>query len=226
MRYLLGRTSLNVLLLAALLVTIRVSQVGSVSVHASLYRLAPDSCAMPCWRGIRPGLSTMMEAVRSLLANPDIDPASLHPLCQICISLAARWKPAQNVAAPQAADPSAWTVLIESRRNTDVVHSIVLQVSVPVGDFVSYFGVPSRTTAGILPDRNLYLDLEYPTLGMFYSVNAPCRLSQNMLKLSGGFYILQEAQDYTPPYGLRIRDDRHGFGSADLDRLARDAGCG
>ncbi len=226
MRYILGRASLTVCMLALLLAAIRMAQANSVPSQPALESIRPVGCEMPCWIDIRPGISTMTEAIRLLLADPDIDPTSIHPLCEGCISLAARWKNRRIVFPAVGTDSSDLNILVESRGNRDLVQSIVLSVGIPAGDFVGYFGIPERTTAGVMPDRNLYFILEYPSLGMFYELFALCRRSQNVLNLTGNTYVLQAVNDYAPPYGIRHRETWRGFGSADLGQLAVDAGCG
>lgn len=187
---------------------------------------AGPQCEMPCWQGIRPGITRMTEAAGLLLLSPLLDRASIAPACSGCIAFTMRWREPTRFSKPTAVDTLSFDVLLEPEYGQDRVARIVLHVGAPLGDFMLHFGPPTVIRAGQRPDAVLYQTFEYPDIGMSYTAYAPCAAGQNAPNLAGSIYLLH-APDDTPERGggSVVAIGWRGLTSYLLDAMVWSGGC-
>lgn len=220
-----ARISLLLILFTASLTAIHVLAPGHVPPVFGLGVLDTGECQMPCWSGIRPGITTMKEAVLLVHNNPYVDPSSIKPATNEGISFTACWKQPEKLLHPTPLDTSDLCILIINEAGEDVVGSIFLHVNVPFGDFVTRFGPPARSVVGILPSNDFFYVLEYPQLGMEYDSFADCRSGQHMINVVGRTYVLQPADRFVPQTGLNVVGSWSGFNSQVRREIMMRAGC-
>ncbi len=137
--------ALQSLLLIGILAAIRILIPGSVPESPRLAAIDPGSCAMPCWLGIQPGITTMRDAVKLVVNSPFIDPASIEPLTNSAgTSFRAQWKSPTQMLSTVRADVTDLTISVESDAQGKYVKLIFLHINVPLGEFIERFGAPPR----------------------------------------------------------------------------------
>lgn len=146
-------------LIAALMMLILARTAGSDS---QLWTpLMPENCAMPCFMGIQPGVTTVEDAIQTLqtsgwVKDMDIPPQSVS---QVVNELIWRW----NDSFPYLPDadhivPYGNFVTLHG----DVVESIVVGTSISLADFNLAWGKPAGYLVRDLPKGTLYYAYEYP----------------------------------------------------------------
>src|SRR5579859_1616086 len=155
--------------------------------------LESGNCPMPCVMGIRPGVTTMQAAQQLLHDNPAIDPKSLQLLApdQPNGTFTANWRVPAAMLAAIPPNNAAQAIIVENAQGQDVVSMVVIQINIPLGDFLPLFGSPQRTALRHDPGPagDLFYVMEYPALGMQYDTRASCQQGQVVSALIGQTYV-------------------------------------
>lgn len=110
----------------------------------------PEDCEAPCWHGIRPGLTTLDEAVALLEAQSDVESVRVS-----AGKISWWWTGEQNPiydANGRAFDGRIETVFVEGETR---VSSIVLNTTKPLGDYATALGDPDNITLyTVHPENN------------------------------------------------------------------------
>ncbi len=220
--------ALLTLLLVFTLTAIWFGSPGKAADSVTAFRLGaldPKGCPMPCWMGIQPGVTTMLEAVQLIHDSPYIDPNSITPLTSNAgISFKVNWKAPDRMLNAVPADASTLTIDIEADTQ-DRVKVIFVPITVQLGDFVRLYGAPERTIVNHFADNRLFIVLEYARWGLQYSANLPCRLNTQPIIAEGSVYLLQARDGFVSQGGGKVIEGWHGFSNRELDRMAQKAGC-
>ncbi len=217
--------SLLMIGLAGSVAAIRVLVPQNTPPSVPLQALDPGACQMPCWQGIRPGITTMKEAVRLLLASPYIDPKSIQPAYNEGIAFTACWKQPDQLMRSVVVDITDLCILIENRPGEELVNTILLNTTIPFGEFVMHFGPPGRYVVGRVSGRDLFYVLEYPQLGMQYDAFTECHNAAHTLTVTGRTYVLQPIDHYVAQTGWEVITQWRGFGSRATRNLAMRLRC-
>ncbi len=182
-------------------------------------------CPMPCWLGIRPGVTTMTQAFDLLRVNPYIDLSSIQPLngSDQAVSLTAEWRTPADPLQPDPAVPH--NVIIENQPGYNIVKIIIVHVDVSLGEFVLRYGPPARSAMARLPVGTLFYVLEYPTLGLQYSAFMPCRKGLSIANVMGNSLLLQPLDQYQSNVGDTMNMGWSGFSARPFDQRATHPGC-
>ncbi len=227
MRRFLAFTALLTLLVSAALGVARFS-VAPGPPPGKLALLDPNECAMPCWSGVRPGVTTTLEAVRLLLSNPLIDPKSIRPLCDTCRAFLLNWSDAANRAPNIPRIVPEYDVLVAPLDAVDVVGSLILRVDVSIGDLIVEFGNPQQVRVGVsspVPGSNVFQIYSYPQLGMSYSLYTTCRRNQRPAALRGIYYMLAPIDNQPDLSGDVVNLHWHGLSDRELNSAIAISRC-
>lgn len=190
--------------------------------------LEPGNCPMPCLMGIRPGITSMEQAAQLLRINPYIDPKSIQfPAAgETAGEFTANWRNPSLLLSNTSSNGSG-DIVVERTPNLDVVKGIIVQINMPLGDFVPLFGPPPRTGLRHLPGPNgeLFYIMEYPAMGMQYDAWVECKQGQTVPSLVGNTYILQAPAGFISQLAVAEDLGWHGFTSRPFDQIAKQDQC-
>jgi len=223
-----ARCGLLVGVLVLTIGTIRFGLPRALPPNEYLRMIDPHGCPMPCWLGIRPGVTTMTEAIDLLHDNPYIDAKSIQPFNSgsELVSLIARWRtPIDPPFSPDPNDVGTRTVILQNTPGYDVVKIIILHVNIPLGEFVQQFGPPDRSAVAREPIGTLFYVLEYPQMGMQFSAFLPCRKGLSIANVVGTNLLLQPLDQFQSQIGDTINLGWSGFSSTPFDERATRPGC-
>ncbi|MHB8624734.1 MAG: hypothetical protein ACYDBJ_18840 [Aggregatilineales bacterium] len=189
--------------------------------------LNPGRCPMPCFIGIRPGVTSIHEALQILRSSPYLDPNSITALApgESAGSFTINWRTPGAMLSGSQAERAGQDVLIENEPGSDAVKIIIVHINVPLGDFVPLFGPPPSTALRLLPNDGLFYVVEYPALGMQYDVWADCKQGQVIPALSGTSYVLQAPGEFQSQVSSTDNLGWHGFTARPFDQLAAQSNC-
>lgn len=227
MRRFLASTALLTLLISGTLGLARFSAVPG-PLPGKLALLDPGECAMPCWGGVRPGVTTTLEAVRLLLSNPLIDPKSIRPLCDTCRAFILNWKDAANRAPNIPSIVPEYDMLVAPLEAVDMVGSLTLRVDVTVGDLLLEFGNPQQVRVGVsspVPGNNVFQIYSYPQLGMTYALYTTCLRNQHPAALRGIYYTLAPLDNQPILGGDVVNQHWHGLSDHELNSAIAISRC-
>ncbi len=164
--------ALPLVLFATVMLLIRVQPYDSADLHAVLI---PADCQMPCFMGIRPGVTTDAEAVKRLQASGWAQ--SITRLTNSDYDLI-QW--GWNGKQPAWIDPQISPSLKTEKR---VVMSISVNTRAALGDLELSFGRASQNIA-LLTDTGSGAWLQYvayyPQVGVVLSANTLCQLHKTL----------------------------------------------
>ena len=223
---LLPRVTLLIVFFTVIIGGIRVIMPGDDPFAKRLAALDPAKCPMPCWLGIRPGVTTMREAVLIALNSPFLDPKSIAPLKngENDTSFQVRWRAPAQMLTQTRLDTLDLAIDIESDA-TGKVYDIFMHINIPIGAFIRHFGPPPIASFSTLTSDKIFYVLEYPAWGMQYSTYLECRRDQPIAVAQGQIYVLQSLATYVANTGERHDIGWHGFTSHALNAAAAQVGC-
>ncbi len=153
--------------------------------------LQPAGCSDPCWHGIRPGSTSVTEAIALLQSNSWVMAESIE---QAGARLRWQWSGTQ----PAMIDSAAPGVMLVSN---DRVFSITMPLNVGMGDLQLLFGAPNWSSRGRYR-HEAFIQYSYPRqhLSLLLSVQCPMVRqsywhSRPQITLSSG---LMRGVSYTP----------------------------
>jgi len=191
--------------------------------------LDPGKCPMPCLMGIRPGITSMEQAAQLLRTNPYIAPDSIQYLAagEVAGAFTANWRNPSALLNNTSGSNSNQNIVVENTPNLDVVNTIIVQVNIPLGNFVPLFGPPPRTGLRHLPGPNveLFYIMEYPAMGMQYDTWVECKQGQAVPSLVGDTYVLQAPATFISQLAVSENLGWHGFTSRPFDQVAQQDQC-
>jgi hypothetical protein len=219
--------AISLIAFSLLLGAIRVLLPGTGYTIPRLSVIDPQKCPMPCWLGVRPGVTTMTEAVLLLHQSPYIDPASIQPFGPAAnnISLQAEWHDPDQMLSDIHADITKQSVIIENEPGRDLVKVILVHVNVRLGDFILRFGAPTKSSIGKLPNGDLFYVLEYPALGLQYDTYLSCKRGQSVVSLYGSTFVLQPLSEYASQTGGQLNTGWHGFSPSIINNISNGYQC-
>lgn len=161
--------TLRPLLTAALLLTLLFAACIGL-IHAQSYDdsglraflAPPEGCPAPCFMGIRPGVTTVEEAIAVLEAHEWIDTVSRYEITEGLgvASLTASWSGAQD----EWIDDALWLRL---EINNNVVQRVYVDTRIPLGDIHLLLGTPELSQV-----FDFSLEVSAPTVGYYGSYDA------------------------------------------------------
>ncbi len=179
MRVLLRASILLSLLFAGCIGIIR-AQPYHVVLRDLLYS---GDCQKPCWHGIRPGSTSVVEAILLLRADAWVLGDSIE---RIDRRLRWQWSGAQH----ELIDASEPGILIVSNEHVFAVH---LPLKVGMGDLQLSFGRPNWSSQGRYRDE-AFIQYAYPDEHLSLLLSVPCPMGRQSywhtrpeITLSGGF---------------------------------------
>jgi len=191
--------------------------------------LAPGSCPMPCFMGIRPGVTTMEQAVQLLSTNPYVNATSIHSLSpgENADTYVANWAMPSTMVSTASGKPTGPDIQVRDTPGRDVVNMIIVQVNIPLGDFLPLFGPPPSTSLTREPGPNgeLFYVVAYPALGMQYDSWVDCRQGQAVASMVGTTYMLLTQGDFGSLVPMSQNQGWHGFSSRPFDHMAKANQC-
>jgi hypothetical protein len=136
--------------------------------------------------------------------------------------ISANWRRPERIFNGGSGNQSNQDILIESGQGSDVVNSIIIQIDLPLGDFVPLFGPPPSTGLRQLPglNGNLFYMMEYRELGMQYLAWIKCKAGQEVSSLIGNTYVLQAPSGFISQLAPGENMGWHGFTSRPFDQMA------
>ena len=227
MRRVTALTLISVVVISLMLGLIRIVLPGNGSTIPRLSVIDPQKCPMPCWLGIRPGITTMTEAVRILHDSPYVDPNSIQPFGPSVnsISLQAEWHDPDQMISNVRADITKLSVIIENEPGRDLVKVILVHVNIRLGDFIMRFGSPSKSSIGRLPSGDLFYVFEYPALGLQYDTFLSCHRGQAVMSLYGSTLVLQPLNEFVSQVGGQQDYGWRGFSPNIINNITNGYQC-
>lgn len=194
-------------MLALLVLIVFVTRAQPEDADLRAFLLPPDGCAMPCWAGIQPGVTTAEEAMAILRAHPWVRPEMVFET------------PAQIVWAWDHQNPNAAKYLSLNNRSyiairNGTVRYIRIMTTIPYGDVHMLLGAPDSGVFSVLYPNSTnsnYLhsagyfggsvvydsDISCPVTP-FQFWNAPVRITYS----DGNYQTLSSMPDYNLMPGL------------------------
>jgi hypothetical protein len=124
---------------AAAVTLLRVLSYSSSDLHAII--TPPENCAMPCWNGIQPGVTTVDEAVQILQADPTVSDYQVTPG-----KLSWWWNGDQPAAFDTSGRAFHGRMEYATVNGADRITSIVLDTTIPLGNVQLTLGSPDAIT--------------------------------------------------------------------------------
>ncbi len=190
--------------------------------------LDPGGCPMPCFLGIRLGVTSIQEALQILGNSPYIDPNSISALTsgEGPSTYTVNWRQPSVMLSAIQAKAAGQDIQIRSASGQDVVQMIIVQISVPLGDFLPLFGPPPVSGLVYYQGQGLLYVMEYPAWGMDYNVLwADCKQGQSIAFLNGTTYMLRSPGSFSSALSSTDNIGWHGFTSRPFDQMARQYQC-
>ena len=140
--------------------------------------LQPEGCHMPCFMGIRPGITQMREATAILGLNPWIDSISSH-IDSGCCSIATTWR--WNGKQPPILDNGDNAVYFnyDPNKGTQTVQNIALHTRMETGYVILLLGAWPKDNSGALRGLGYaYVEMYYPQNFAHVTTTVTCPLTR------------------------------------------------
>jgi hypothetical protein len=199
MRFYLKFTLVSFILLSAVMVLIRAQPYDDHELRALLL---PEGCEMPCFMGIRPGVTTADEAIRLLQASEWTNSVNTYDNgdTQQLGTVTWRWNDHASHFL-SAADINTLSV------TDNIVENIYIWTSVPFGEMWLTLGTASQyglTTVSVMENSPVYMlyDHFYADNGLGVGGHAACSYLAHLWDIPSTVYYMQP-QDHLFPAEIR-----------------------